>query len=60
MPGLHKRLQIRAAHPGVPILACGFTYWTVQCDILKDYGTIGLLFFSVFGLIFKRLEDERI
>jgi hypothetical protein len=52
------------AHPGVPILAGGFTglysVHSVQYDILQDYGTIGLLFFSVFGLIFKRLEDERI
>ncbi len=31
-----------SAHFGVPILAGGFTYWTVQCDILQDYRIIGL------------------
>jgi hypothetical protein len=31
------------AHPGVPIFASRFTYCTVQCHILQDYRTIGLL-----------------
>jgi hypothetical protein len=29
------------AHPGIPILAGGFTIWTIQCDITikpSDYG----------------------
>jgi hypothetical protein len=40
------------AQPGVPILAVGFTFWTVECDILQDYRTmaIGFLFFSAIGL----------
>jgi hypothetical protein len=30
-------------HPAVPIFTSRLTYWTVQCDILQDYRTIGLL-----------------
>jgi hypothetical protein len=40
------------AQPSVPILASGFTYWTVECDILQDYWTVAieLLFLSAIGL----------
>ncbi len=30
------------AHPGVPILASRFTYWTLQCDIFQDYRILDL------------------
>ncbi len=31
------------ARPCLPVFARRFTYWTVKCDILQDYRTIGLL-----------------
>ncbi len=61
------------AHPGVPILASRFTYWTLQCDILEDYQTIGLLLSDCYFVLlsdyrnneyrigkFKKLSDYRI
>ncbi len=59
--------------PRVPILAGGFTYWTVQWDILLDYRTIGQWLSDCYFLLlsdhrnieyrigeFKKLSDYRI
>ncbi len=61
------------ADPRVPILAGGFTYWTVQWDILLDYRTIGQWLSDCYFLLlsdhrnikyrigeFKKLSDYRI
>jgi hypothetical protein len=51
------------ANSGIPILAGGFTYWTVQCDIVLDYRarywTDGLLFFSAIGISNIGLVNSR-